>query len=313
LRRLYEDEKKSSYKIAEIFNCCQATIWKRLHEFEIKPRKPWELYAKIPSKEFLEKTYVKKRLSTWEIEKRSEYNRGTIHKYLKKYGIRTRDLTESHIIYPRKSFSGDLVEKAYMFGFALGDLRVRNIGQSIFIECGTTKQEQIGLIYDLFKDYGHVWISKPNKKGARNIGAGLDMSFKFLLKKSVGNWITDDRDCFFSFLAGFTDAEGHFGIYNNQARFGIGNYDRELLMIIHNTLKRFGIESRKPYTDRTKGYVKRGGYKHNDNYTSLYISRKSEIKKIFSCLGPHLRHRKKIRDLNKAKMNVKERDKLFGD
>jgi hypothetical protein len=55
----------------------------------------------------------------------------------------------------------------YLVGFALGDLRVRKIYQNsetIKVDCGSTKIEQINLIKNLFKKYGHVWISKPTSK-----------------------------------------------------------------------------------------------------------------------------------------------------
>src|SRR3989344_8895912 len=118
--------------------------------------------AMIPSIKDLEKWYVDEKLSTWKIEKKYGYCRGTLHRYLKKYGL-NRNLSVSHIVYPRKPFSGNLVEKAYLIGFRLGDLRVRKGGhtersETIKVDCSSTKIEQINMIKKLFSKYGRVWI-----------------------------------------------------------------------------------------------------------------------------------------------------------
>jgi len=116
------------------------------------------------------------------------------------------------------------------------------------------------LIEELFGKYGKVWITKKNKMGARNIGVGLSPSFSFLLGKSAGKWIFEDRDCFFSFLAGFTDAEGHIGVSGRgMAVYALGNYDRRLLQKIRKALLSFGIDCRDISVSMKKGYVGKEG------------------------------------------------------
>lgn len=312
LKNLYLKQKLSTYEIADKFNCCQATVWKKLMEFKIKRRSPYELYAKIPSKKELTRLYLNKKLSTWEIEKTCGYSRSTIHRKLREYGISIRSPSESHIIYPRKNFSGNLIEKAYIIGFRIGDLRVRKIwnGDTIKVDCGTTKLEQINLIKRLFNKYGYVWISKLTKSGKIQVEIGVNNSFSFLLDKKVPNWIMDDKKYFFPFLAGFIDAEGCIGIYNNQASLQIGNYDNNLLFLIRRKLNDFGIECPKIYESDTSNYFS-GGYGHNQNYWSLQMNKKSSLLSLFRCIKPYIKHTTKIKALKKAEINILKRNKKF--
>lgn len=314
LEKLYKKQKLSTYEIAEKYNCCQATIWKKLKQFKIKRRKPHELNSNIPSKKELIKLYLDKKLSTWEIQKRYGYSRSTIHRKLKEYGIKIRSPVESHIIYPRGDFSGDLVEKAYLIGFRLGDLRVRKIwnGDTINVDCGSTKEEQIDLIKSLFSKYGHVWIGKPTKLGKIQIEVRLNTSFSFLLSKKILEWITKKKKYFFPFLAGFIDAEGSIRIYRNQARLQIGNYDNNILFLIRKKLNDFSIECPKIYESDTSNYFNSDGYGHNQNYWQLKMSKKSSLLRLFKLIEPHIKHSGKIKDLKAAKINILERNKKFG-
>lgn len=163
---MYEKEKLSTFKIAEQLGCCQATVWKRLKEFGITPRLPGVKRVNL-SKEHLSKLYIEKKMSTWKIEERIKIPRGTIHRKLKEFEIETRDLATANTIYLKKDFSGDLIEKAYLIGFRIGDLRVRKQypkSRTICAGCSSTIPEQIKLLKNLFKDYGRVWIKKTTRK-----------------------------------------------------------------------------------------------------------------------------------------------------
>lgn len=268
------------------------------------------------SKEELEELYVKRGLSTWEIEKQFGVPRGTVYRRLKKAGIILRNIAVSHIIYKRKDFSGDLAEKAYLIGFRLGDLRVRKAsktGETISIECGTTKEEQLDLVKELFQDYGPVWISKKNRKGARNIGANLSMSFSFLLSKFAESWLFDKEEQFFPFLAGFTDAEGHIGCSKGLARYSLGNYDIKLLKRIREALFKFGVECRKISISKRKGRPTTEGYTYNADYAILEIGKKFYLSMLLNALKPYIKHKAKIRALDEALENIETRNKRFGN
>lgn len=315
LEKLYLKQKLTTYQIAQKFSCCQATMWKKLKQFGIKRRKSHELNSNVPSKKDLNKLYINKKLSTWKIEKTYGYSRSTLHRKLKEYGIKIRSPSESHIIYPRKDFSGDLMEKSYLIGFRLGDLRARKIwnGDTVKVDCASTKKEQINLIKQLFCNYGHVWIGKPTKTGKIQVETSLNNSFLFLLDKMVPKWIVSNKKYFFSFLAGFIDAEGSIKIYNNQAVLQIGNYDVPLLTLIKKKLEEFGIECPKIYETDTSKYIGKDGYGHNQNYFAIRMSKKATLLKLFNILEPNIKHKGKVKDLKAAKLNIIERNKQYGE
>jgi len=315
LRELYQKQKLTTYQIANKLNCCQATIWKRLVKFNITRRTPYELNSNVPSKEKLIKFYTHRKLSTWQIEKKYGYCRGTIHRKLKEFGITTRDRADSHIVHPRKDFSGDLIEKAYLIGFRIGDLGIRKIwpnSKTICVASGSTIKEQIDLIESLFKDYGKVRI-KTTKSNKTNIWVALNESFDFLLSKEVPTWIIRSKKYFISFLAGFIDAEGNVGIYNSQAKLQIGNYDKYILDLITKKLNGWGIICRGPYENDTSNYVHCEGYPYNKNYFQVCVNRKDSLLRLFAFLEPHIKHKNKIKDLKKARHNILKRNKIYGE
>jgi len=317
LEKLYEHKKLTTYQIADELQCCQATVWKRIHKFGIKPRPAGPPRVDL-DKEKLVRSYNKDKLSTWKIEQKYGYPRSTVYRKLLEYGLEPRNLAKSHIVYPRKSFSGNMIEKAYLIGFAAGDLRARTVHkntETIHVDCGSTKSEQINLIKKLFEKYGRVWTSKQNKKGKIQIEAFLDYSFDFLLntKREIRSWILNSDDHFASFLAGFTDAEGSFGIYKGMAVYQLGNYNQALLFLIHQKLKKLGINCPQPYEDKTKGYATKHGYIHNQNYWHLRVHRKSSLLRLFELIEPYLKHEKRMTDMKNAKENVEMRNKIFGN
>ncbi len=317
LRNLYLHKKLTTYNIAEFYHCSQGTIWKRLKEFNIKTRFPWN---KVDlSKTKLRNLYTRNKLSTWQIEKRLKISRGTIYRKLIDYNIPVRNRAQSHIIYSRKNFNGNKTKRAYLIGFAIGDLRVRKVyknSETIHIDCGSTKKEQIKLISDLFKPYGRVWISKPNRIKAVQIECSVNDSFSFLLKKriSIDPWILKNKKYFAAFLAGFTDAEGCISItHKGLAFYSLGNYNSQLLSQIRNQLLKSGIKSPKLTEGKTKGYVGKEGYANNQNYWSLRLNRKIHLLKLFVLIDPYLKHPTRIRGVKKAKENIKMRNKKYGN
>lgn len=262
------------------------------------------------TKLFLEKWYVQKNLSTWAIEKRFGCSRSQVHSALKKYRIRTRTLAQSHIRYARAAFSGDEYEAAYLLGFSIGDLRVRvhNKAQSdtVSIGCGSTKRAQIMLVERLFSPYGRVWKGNPDKRGAVNIEAFVDRkSFSFLLPDIRRYaWCAVTEKHFFSFLAGFTDAEGSFFIANGQARVAWGNYNEDILRFIKHGLLKFSIVSSALYHDSLQGFAGASGYLRNKNYWHIAVTQKIEVDKLLRRLGPLILHADKKRALVRLRKNL---------
>jgi len=269
-----------------------------------------------PTKTFLWREYVKNKLSTWAIEKKFGIPRSAVYVALRRYGIQPRTLARSHLKYERSNFSGDIHEKSYLLGFAIGDLRIRrhngSRSETISIGCGSTKSTQIRLIEELFSAYGRVWKGAPDRRGAVNIEAFVDNTFSFLLPdRRTYRWCSESRKTFFSFLAGFTDAEGSLYISNGKAFIAWGNYDEDILRFIQEGLKKFNIETPRICRDSLRGYKGSHGYLRRKNYYHLTCTRKEFLRTILVTLKPLIRHRDKMDMLEKALENIAMRDRTF--
>ncbi len=315
LENLYIHKGLTTYEIADQLKCCQGTIWKRLKEFHIPPHIRLDLCPL--KKEELSKYYLKEKLSTWAIERKFGYPRGTVHRKLTEFGIGTRNLAVSHIKYPRANFSGGLCEKAYIIGFAMGDLRVRKTYQNsetVHIDCGSTHKAQIDLIGELFKKYGRVWLGKPDKRGSTQIECFVNDSFDFLLlKRSLADvWIMRSRKTFAAFLAGFSDAEGCVSISRGMAYFSLGNYNSCLLKQIKEKLEDMGIICSKLHEGKGKGRIVFGKYKQNQNSWQLGVHRKTSLLNLFDLISPYVKHKEKQEAIMNARNNIRERNTKFG-
>lgn len=314
LEKLYIKKKMTTYEIAKYYKCSQAAIWELLHKYNILLRRPGN-YFDIPYL-ILKELYIDKKLSSRKIAKIYNCAYSTVDRKIKNYNFKIRNRAQSHMIYPRRSFSGNFSEKAYLIGFSMGDLRVRKIyknSETITIDCGSTQFQQIKLIRDLFKPYGQVWIGKKDKEGRRQIQAQLDLSFYFLLNldSTIDYWILNNKDYFSSFLAGFTDAEGSFYINSGKAFYSLGNYNKKILNQIYKRLIQLGIHCSKLQSDNMKGYRDKEGYIRKQNYWSLRINRKQSLIRFFELVGCYLKHDKRKADMIKAKRNIIERNRKF--
>lgn len=272
-------------------------------------------YKHIPE-EVLRELYLHQRLSSRKIAKLFGCAYTTIDTKIRLAKFPIRNLAEAHIIYPRKNFSGDLIEKAYLIGFRIGDLRVRKFyknSETILVGCGSTRKEQIDLIEKLFSKYGRVWIGKPSKSSSINIECHLNNSFEFLLKPKLEKWIARNKKYFLSFLAGFTDAEGCISVSNGQAFYSLGNYDIELLKKIKYLLEVYDIKTHKITCSFRKGLLAQHGYRYNHDYWTLRISRKKVLMKLFALLESHLKHAKRLECLKRARENIILRNQLYGE
>lgn len=265
--------------------------------------------------DILKNLYIDQRLSSRKIAKLYCCAYSTIDRKIRLANLPTRNLAEAYIVYPRKDFSGNLIEKAYLIGFRIGDLRVRKCyknSQTLTIDCASTKAEQINLIQILFSPYGRVWVSKPNKRGAIQIQTALNTSFNFLFKPQLEEWVIRKKEYFFSFLAGFTDADGSIFISNNQAIYSLGNYNFDLLQKIQSALIKFKVEPYKVVKSKRKGLIAPHGYRYNQDYWMLRVQRKEEVYKLLKFLEPYLKHTDKVKQVNLAFKNIEERNILYG-
>lgn len=312
LQKLYTVEKLSTYKIAKIICCDPKTIYHKLKKYKIstRPRKIIEI-----DKSTLENLYLKRRLSLAKIGEIYDCCPAAILKKMKNENISRRTSWETNEKYKKTDFDGDLLIKAYLLGFRAGDLGVRRqseITGSIKVGCNSTKPAQINLIRNLFKNYGPVWIGKPNVKGVRSIDILLNKSFSFLLPKEdkINNWILRKRGCLAAFTAGYTDAEGNIGVYDGRAKFRLGSYDIGTLRSIHKNLKKLKIKSHLRLETKA-GFVDKRGLIHNGNFWRITVNEKSSLLDLFKEIGPYLKHTDKIRAMKTAIKNISDRNNKF--
>lgn len=189
------------------------------------------------SREVLSNLYNKRKLSSNQIGSKFGVSHSTILKLMEKYSIPRRTTPEAGQKYPKRAFSGNQLEAAYMLGFRTGDLHSVRTGYQVGLSTTSTHPAMSRLFEFLFGKYGRVGKSPSLSKGSYEWAnyCYLDKSFEFLLKKppEVPLEISSDEDLIISFLAGYLDAGGNFGIYphGNSASFSLRvNSEDELIL-----------------------------------------------------------------------------------
>jgi len=310
LEQLYCSENLSTQKIAKKLGISSCSVYYKLKEAGIKTRVKKTISL---SKGKLKNLYLSKGLSCSEIAEKFNCNSVTIFQKLKNYNIRTRNASLANTIYPKRKFVGNDELKAYMIGFRLGDLNVKAKDKSstIMVKSNTTKEEQCALIKLIYGRYGHYKVKKSNN-GDYCIWINLDKSFYFLVPKQdkIEDWIFNNKTNFFSFLAGYTDAEGNIAISNGAARFRIRTYDKNILSQIYQKLNDFGINAKFGLASKKGVYW---GRVYNQDCWGVYVYSKKDILNLLQNLKPLIKHKKRYNDLILAEKNVLERIKKYDD
>lgn len=240
----------------------------------------------------------------------------TITNRLQEYGIPLKSPAFARMRYKKFDFSRDLVEKAYLIGFRLGDLAVSKTSSSaetVVVRLHTTHDTQINLFKKLFEKYGKVVCYKSAVNPSTNVNAYLNSSFDFLMPKhdSVESWIVEDEIHFRSFAAGYIDAEGTFGIYQGRARFKMDAYDRGILSSIHVWLNKNNISNKFFRIAKQGDYVRYGNYYFKKDVWRINVNEASALLKFTDLIRPYLKHGKRKMDMQKCVENIKTR-KLNG-
>lgn len=318
LETLYLKQNLSTDKVAKLFNCSHVTILNYLNRYNI-PRRS-KLGNRKPvsiSKEILIDLYTNKKFSHRQIAQQFGYSRYGIQRWMKIYGIQSRNLSESNAKYPKYNFSNNLIEKAYLIGFRLGDLNVYKVHKLIQVRCSTTIKSQAILIENLFKKYGNVHIWKA-KRGTFEIVVLLNDSFNFLLPKNdlIEEWILLNNETFFSFLAGYSDAEGSYYLRKPYLEFKVGwavfeiqTYDKKIIESIAKNLVLFRIENTFSKS-RAAGYIDKRGIKGNKDCWRIVVVKKQSLWNLIKLLEPYHKHENKLRDLKNVKNNLLLRNRL---
>jgi transposase len=314
LRYLYWNKNLSLKQIAKILGTSYSTLYYWMIKHKIQRRKPKKI---IIPKTTLLNLYINKNLNTREIANKFRCSDETIRKKLVKYGIPRKSNSESKTKYPKKDFSKNKVEKAYMLGIRIGDLYVRRNHAMIRIKTSTTHKELLTTLKKVFGKYGHFITYKYLNKGLWEwrIECDLNKSFKFLLNKfeKIPNWILNNNKNFYSFLAGYSDADGSWIITSNGKKgvrfiFSISSNDKIILEDLKNKLKELGYHPRFDI-DKEKGTKLSYGKCNKDVYI-LQLLRKNEVKKLAKILLKFSQHREKILKMKLILSGIEEWSKM---
>ena len=305
--RLYEEEPSSIKAISRRFGISRALVTKRLVTAGIRIRSKSELNLLLRNRalphNMLRELYLEKRVSASAIARRVGCSRQHVVNRLGELRIPLRSLADACTRYPKVRFNGNAIERAYLIGFRTGDLHVKRLnsgGCTIWVETASTRAEQIQLFLKLFQPYGHCWVGGLKKSGARGVHALVDESFEFLLLKPnrISPEILRSRQRFAAFLAGYVDAEGHFGVYDSGPVLAIQSYDRDILVQIFRELRRLGIPCLRPWVAALPGTLtNRNGYSNKKTVWRLSVARRQTLLEIIGLLKPYIRHAKRRADM----------------
>lgn len=262
-------------------------------------------------KDKLEYLYWNEYLSPLRIGKIYRCDAVTVRTRMRGYGMSKRSGSEARMRYRKFDFSGDLIEKAHMIGFRLGDLNVYQTSKKsdlIVARCNTTQFVQIKLIQGMFSKYGQVTLSKGSI--STSVQCFLNRSFDFLIPKNqkVPTWICKDLKTIAAFIAGYTDAEGNFILNQGRARFKIDSYDIKILTWITTRLKNQNMLVKLRCIAR-KGQFFTSEYKFNNDLWRININEAISLLHFISYIKPFVKHQTRLKNMIVCEKNIKQRIK----
>ncbi len=267
LRRLYFDQKLSAMKISRLYSLKypnpksgESMVLYYLKRFDVKRRDRAEHIRKV-TEEMVDEWA--RRYEGGESLKQiagGEVSPVTVFLHLRKRGVQLRDkieaLIETITKHPKTPFSGDLVNSAYIAGFVIGDCQVVRHGRAIRVRTGTTHPAMAELFEEIFGQFGFVH-RYPRRSRLRefewNLEVDLDRTFQFLEKdplQALQQYSASgdaSGDGFWSFLAGFFDAEGSIRLHRKRGGIGfeldLTNTNQKILEFFREQLTRHKIFS----------------------------------------------------------------------
>jgi transposase len=300
LNNLYWNGRLSQRAIARKFGVSQKTIKNWMKKFNIPSRH----YNRLDiTKELLEKLYLKKKIPMPRIAKMLSTTYDTIWHKMRAYSIKIRSMSEAKMKYPKHPFSGSSNEKAYILGLRTGDIYANRDCKQITAVTGTTHPAQLKMFRKVFEKYSFVnsfIVRLKDGRKAWRIYCRLDESFCFLLEKpeKIPEWILDNSNYFYAYLAGYADCEACWYLYKQKdskylkIRFQIVSGDKIILRQLTQKLQKFGFKPRFRLAQK-KGYKRNLG-KYNKDMYCLNLHYQKDIIKLAEILIKFSLHQEKI-------------------
>jgi hypothetical protein len=309
LVRRYREDHLSLAELALHIGWSPGIVRKILVAHGVSIRTAWAHNAVDCPGDEVRRLYVDERLSLGQVATLLGCSQGVVRRRLVAAGI-TRREAGGHIRFQRHDFSGRLEERAYLIGFRIGDLHVALQGsRTILVKCTSTRPEQVELFKSLFGGYGHVYTDEESRsrRERQSIGmqVGLNLTFEFLLPKhsAIPQWIRENDEPFFAFLAGYIDAEGYFRTYfhTNQpgplGRLEIRAYDATLLQQLGHELNARGIKCPPAQMCVPAGYTNSSDVVSNRDLWRLGVHRRRSLRDLITRLDPYIHHARRRRDM----------------
>jgi hypothetical protein len=162
------------------------------------------------------------------------------------------------------------------------------------------------LIDDLSGRFGPIRWSETARSSC--VRVSLDQSFAFLFEKysdEVPAWITGAA-VEAAFAAGYTDAEGSFGVYDGRARFKIDACDASVLARLAEWMRRSGIGCRHRLL-HVKGDLRPDGRTFNGDLWRINVNESVSLLRLAATLDPFLRHGRRRARMDEVVANIHER------
>ena len=203
----------------------------------------------------------------------------------------------------RRPFDGTKLDRAYLQGFARGDLDFRRVSTlAIQVSTTTTHPDFVSLFTMLFRRYGplYVYPCRDEVRGYRwKVAARVDNSLDFLVGEKMRPCPTfKSKGEFWSWLAGIIDSDGSVGVIHSgsyaRLNLQVANQDISLLGHIKSELIRAGFFPTGPYRNYEKGYETPSCHiRYNDDMRYLLLQRSADVRETLTLLP--LRHKEKKR------------------
>lgn len=300
-------------QIADRLGCTHSAIVYKFKKFGLKSRGHLGLTRPIRlTKKGFKYLYYQRGLSLKKIASIAHCSESGLERRFKKYNLVSRGDKSRTCKYKRRDFSENRIEKAYLIGFRLGDLNVMKSVSVIQVRCSTTIPAQVKLIRELFSLYTTPHITRA-KRGTYEIVCLVNRSFDFLLPKKdeIPEWIVNNKELFFSFFAGYSDAEGCFYFKKpgrkgktKTASYDIQTQQKNIIWQLWKNVQKYGIYTVKPKISVKAGRISSNGNKNNKDMWCLTVSRKDSLWKLINFLHPYIKHRNKIKKISQVEKNI---------
>lgn len=256
----------------------------------------------IPIEKFIY-LYSKRKISLTKLSKMFNSSKKTLRKILEENNLHIRNEEERMKLrtkFPKPKLKINSELKSYIVGLVLGDLTAHKRSKyTLRLVTNTTHEQLIELIYRVFGKLGHVH-SFDNKNDSQ-VYVDLDLkSFEFILKseKNFSSIKRMNKTQFINFLSGFIDSDGSLIVRKTgryiQFLIRVFNEDLELLRIIKRKLEYLDFH---PHLDKISDKGEERLFLgrrivYNNDYFTVEISRKEEVKKLISML--QIKHTEKL-------------------